>query len=73
MPDYSQRKKLMPFVGKYVQVKGISFERNGTHAIVSTTIRWISSSEFAAETTIRTLYQVAGTSSLLRRFAAVNR
>ena len=34
MPDYSQRKKLMPFVGKYVQVKGISFERNGTHAIV---------------------------------------
>jgi hypothetical protein len=36
MPDYSQRKKLMPFVGKYVQVKGISFERNGTHAIVST-------------------------------------
>ncbi len=23
MPDYSQRKKLMPFVGKYVQVKGI--------------------------------------------------
>jgi hypothetical protein len=39
MPDYSQRKKLMPFVGKYVQVKGISFERNGTHAIVITDIR----------------------------------
>jgi hypothetical protein len=28
----------MPFVGKYVQVKGISFERNGTHAIVITEI-----------------------------------
>lgn len=39
MPDYSQKKKLMPFVGKYVQVKGISFERNGTHAIVITDIR----------------------------------
>jgi hypothetical protein len=36
MPDYSQRKKLMPFVGKYVQVKGISFERNETHAIIIT-------------------------------------
>ena len=39
MPDYSQRQKLMPFVGKYVRVKGISFERNGTHAIVITDIR----------------------------------
>ena len=39
MPDYSQRKKLMPFVGKYVQVKGIAFERNGTRAIVITDIR----------------------------------
>jgi hypothetical protein len=38
MPDYSQRQRLMPFVGKYVQVKGISFERNGTHAIVITEI-----------------------------------
>lgn len=38
MPDYSQRKKLMPFVGKYVRVKGIAFERNGTHAIVITEI-----------------------------------
>lgn len=36
MPDYSQRERLMPFLGKYVQVKGISFERNGTHAIVIT-------------------------------------
>jgi hypothetical protein len=34
MPDYSQKKKLMPFVGKFVRVKGIAFERNGTHAIV---------------------------------------
>ena len=39
MPDYSQRRKLIPFVGKYVQVKGISFERNGTHAIVITDIK----------------------------------
>src|SRR5579859_5756144 len=38
MPDYSQRQRLMPFVGKYVQVKGISFERKGTHAIVITEI-----------------------------------
>ena len=34
MPDYSQMKKLMPFVGKYVRVSGIAFERKGTHAIV---------------------------------------
>ena len=34
MPDYSQSKKLMPFVGKYVRVNGVAFERNGTHAIV---------------------------------------
>ena len=38
MPDFSQRQKLMPFVAKYVRVKGISFERNGTHAIVITDI-----------------------------------
>ena len=38
MPDYSQRKKLMPFVGKYVRASGIVFERNGTHAIVITEI-----------------------------------
>jgi len=36
MPDYGQRQKLMPFVGKYVRVNGIVFERNGTHAIVIT-------------------------------------
>jgi hypothetical protein len=34
MPDYDQRQKLMPFVGKYVRVDGIAFERSGTHAIV---------------------------------------
>lgn len=39
MPDYSQRDKLMPFLGKYVRVKGISFERRGTHAIVITDIK----------------------------------
>ena len=38
MPDYGQRQKLMPFVGKYVRVNGIVFERNGTHAIVITEI-----------------------------------
>jgi len=38
MPDYSRRRKLMPFVGKYVRAKGIAFERNGTHAIVITEI-----------------------------------
>ena len=38
MPDYDQRKKLMPFVGKYVRASGIVFERNGTHAIVITEI-----------------------------------
>jgi hypothetical protein len=34
MPDYSQREKLTPFLGKYVRVTGIAFERNGTRAIV---------------------------------------
>ena len=34
MPDYDQRGKLMPFVGKYVRATGIAFERNGTRAIV---------------------------------------
>lgn len=38
MPDYSQKEKLMPFLGKYVRVKGIAFERKGTHAIVITEI-----------------------------------
>jgi hypothetical protein len=34
MPDYSQREKLTPFVGKYVRATGIAFERNGMRAIV---------------------------------------
>jgi len=34
MPDYSQREKLAPFVGKYVRATGIAFERNGMRAIV---------------------------------------
>lgn len=34
MPDTDQRSKLMPFVGKYVQVLGDIYERNGLHAIV---------------------------------------
>jgi hypothetical protein len=38
MPDYGQRQKLMPFVGKYVRASGTAFERNGTHAIVITEI-----------------------------------
>jgi hypothetical protein len=38
MPDYSQKEKLMPFVGKYVRVQGIAFERHGAHAIVITEI-----------------------------------
>lgn len=39
MPDYSQKKKLMRFLGKYVRATGIAFERNGTHAIVITDIK----------------------------------
>jgi hypothetical protein len=39
MPDTDQRQKLMPFVGKYVRVSGIVFERTGTHAIVITEIK----------------------------------
>src|SRR5215467_13105306 len=38
MPDYTQKQKLMPFLGKYVRVNGIAFERNGTRAIVITEI-----------------------------------
>jgi hypothetical protein len=38
MPDYTQRKKLMPLLGKYVRATGIAFERNGTRAIVITEI-----------------------------------
>jgi hypothetical protein len=38
MPDSSQRAKMMPFVGKYVQATGAVFERKGTHAIAITQI-----------------------------------
>jgi len=41
MPDTDQREKLMPFVGKYVQVSGTAFERKGTHAIVIAEIQEI--------------------------------
>jgi hypothetical protein len=34
MPDTDQRSKLMPFVGKYVQVVGDVYERKGLHAVV---------------------------------------
>jgi hypothetical protein len=34
MPDTDQRPKLMPFVGKYVRVKGDVYERKGLYAIV---------------------------------------
>jgi len=33
MPDSSQRKKMMPFVGKYVRAVGKVNERNGTRTI----------------------------------------
>jgi hypothetical protein len=33
MPDVDQRKRLLPFVGKYVKVTGDVFARTGTHAI----------------------------------------
>ena len=39
MPDSSQREKMMPFVGKYVQATGPVFERKGTHAIAITQIK----------------------------------
>lgn len=38
MPDQDQRQRLMPFLGKYVQVTGVVFERNGTRAIAIKTI-----------------------------------
>ncbi len=34
MPDTDQRAKLMPFIGKYVHVRGDVYERNDLHAIV---------------------------------------
>ena len=38
MPDFDQRKKMMPFVGKYVRATGAVFERKGTRAIAITQI-----------------------------------
>ena len=43
MPDAGQRKKMMPFVGKYVLVTGAVFERNGTRAIAITEIKELKS------------------------------
>ncbi|MGA7968471.1 MAG: hypothetical protein WB983_07570 [Terriglobales bacterium] len=43
MPDSSQREKMMPFVGKYVQATGPVFERNGTRAIAITQIEELKS------------------------------
>src|SRR5690348_2548642 len=43
MPDSDQRKKMMPFVGKYVQATGAVFERNGTRAIAITQIKELKS------------------------------
>jgi len=39
MPDSSQRGKMMPFIGKYVQATGAAFERKGTRAIAITQIK----------------------------------
>jgi hypothetical protein len=39
MPDTDQRQKMMPFVGKFVRVRGTVFERKGTHAIVISVIK----------------------------------
>jgi hypothetical protein len=33
IPDSSQRSRLLPFLGKYVRVRGTVFERAGLHAI----------------------------------------
>ena len=43
MPDSGQRKKMMPFVGKYVQVTGAVFERKGSRAIAITEIKELKS------------------------------
>jgi hypothetical protein len=39
MPDTDQRARLMPFVGKYVEIRGQVYERQGTHAIVIQNIK----------------------------------
>jgi hypothetical protein len=33
LPDTSQQERLMPYVGKYVEAKGLVFERSGLKAI----------------------------------------
>lgn len=33
IPDSSERNRLLPFLGKYVRVKGTVFERSGLHAL----------------------------------------
>jgi hypothetical protein len=43
MPDAGQRKKMMPFVGKYVRATGAVFERNGSRAIAITEIKELKS------------------------------
>jgi len=43
MPDRSERQRLLPFVGKYVQVRGEVSERNGTHAIAIQVIKELKS------------------------------
>ena len=49
MPDTDQREKLMPFVGKYVQVSGTVFERKGTRAIVIAEIKEIKTVHLTVE------------------------
>lgn len=39
MPDVSQRKALMPYLGKYVEIRGTVYERRGVHAIAIEAIR----------------------------------
>jgi hypothetical protein len=33
LPDRDERRRLLPYAGKYVQARGRLFERGGTHAI----------------------------------------
>ena len=46
MPDSSQREKMMPFVGKYVQATGAVFDRKGTRAIAITQIKELTNVHF---------------------------
>lgn len=39
MPDVDQHQKLMPYIGKYVQVTGTLYERGGTRAIAISQIK----------------------------------